>query len=72
LDKNSISSLYESQERKIDIVVTSADDISQTKTLKLQSHNQLLKQVNHVYQTSGNFVYFIDDCFAQDDLILPV
>lgn len=39
---------------------------------KLQMHSQMLKNINQVYQTNGNFHYFIEDSFAQDDIILPI
>ena len=32
----------------------------------------MLRQVNQVYQSNGNFHYFIDECFAQDDIIIPI
>lgn len=32
----------------------------------------MLKQVNQVYQTNGNFLYFIEDSFAHDDIIVPI
>ena len=53
-------------------MVTSTDSVTNLKQQKMQQHSQLLKQVNQVYQASGNFVYFIDDCFTYDDIIIPV
>lgn len=39
---------------------------------KLSNHTQLLKQINQVYRANGNFLYFIEDSFAHDDIILPI
>ena len=48
MDKSSISSLYESQERKIDTMISQQESLN-SRAISSQQHNNFLKHVNHVY-----------------------